>query len=287
MLARAHQIKNALTGYKGEHANRIWKAIYSQSCFKGLTEETTYREGAFPGLMVKSTPSADRMVCKEKEVFFRLISGMHTSITAHIAAGHPRVVCDATRSRQSSNLNLQTTLAPDRKIADPFGGFGVAEGAVGWDPLAMRDEDGCFLDERHWEPNLMLFYNRLGKREHKRRIENLYFVYLFTLQATVKAAPYLMNAEHSTSHEGADRATRAVITSLLRNKRLRRMCTNAFDEGMLWVGPSHRRGEKSGTGKVNLLQEEMQAHFQNISQIMNCVGCEKCKVSSELPLTSR
>ncbi|KAK9916428.1 hypothetical protein WJX75_002458 [Coccomyxa subellipsoidea] len=52
------------TGYKGEHAHRIWNLIYSQSCFSNINDPDT---------------------CAERRVFYRLISGMHASISAHIA----------------------------------------------------------------------------------------------------------------------------------------------------------------------------------------------------------
>ena len=53
------------------------------------------------------------------------------------------------------------------------------------------------------------------------------------------------------------------------------MCTKAFDEGKLW---------QKGID-VQITQEEMQLHFQNISQIMNCVGCEKCKLWGKLQIS--
>lgn len=52
------------TGYKGEHAHRVWNAIYSQQCFSNLNDTDT---------------------CQEQRIFYRLISGMHASISAHIA----------------------------------------------------------------------------------------------------------------------------------------------------------------------------------------------------------
>lgn len=47
-------------GLQGEHAHRIWHAIYSQSCF-------------------------DHINCTETRVFHRLLSGMHSSISAHLS----------------------------------------------------------------------------------------------------------------------------------------------------------------------------------------------------------
>ena len=52
------------TGYTGYTATRIWDAIYEENCFK---------------------ESGDSQ-CFEERVFFRLISGLHTSIHSQLAA---------------------------------------------------------------------------------------------------------------------------------------------------------------------------------------------------------
>jgi ERO1-like protein alpha len=57
------------TGYTGDHARRVWSAVYSQPCFDGVANGTC---GARP----------------EVRMFYRLISGTHASITAHIAADY-------------------------------------------------------------------------------------------------------------------------------------------------------------------------------------------------------
>jgi ERO1-like protein alpha len=68
------------TGYQGEHAHRIWDAIYSQSCFTELLQLP-------PGNGTESASNGNGSdVCVEARVFYRLVSGMHASISAHIAA---------------------------------------------------------------------------------------------------------------------------------------------------------------------------------------------------------
>jgi ERO1-like protein alpha len=48
---------------QGEHAHRIWSAIYSQNCFKDVHSDT----------------------CDEESlVFYRIISGVHASISMHL-----------------------------------------------------------------------------------------------------------------------------------------------------------------------------------------------------------
>ncbi len=44
-----------------------------------------------------------------------------------------------------------------------------------------------------------------------------------------------------------------------------------FDEGRLW------KGENAAE-----LKEQLQKTFQNITRIMDCVGCEKCKLWGKL-----
>jgi ERO1-like protein alpha len=60
------------TGYTGEHAHRVWTAIYAQPCFAGQGGGLCAARQAAP--------------LEEAGVFYRLISGMHASISTHIAA---------------------------------------------------------------------------------------------------------------------------------------------------------------------------------------------------------
>lgn len=50
---------------QGEHAHRIWDAIYSQNCFKDVHSERGCNE--------------------ESLVFYRIISGVHASISMHLS----------------------------------------------------------------------------------------------------------------------------------------------------------------------------------------------------------
>eukprot|EP00879_Flechtneria_rotunda_P015861 GHRR01016588.1.p1 GENE.GHRR01016588.1~~GHRR01016588.1.p1 ORF type:complete len:419 (+),score=117.45 GHRR01016588.1:349-1605(+) len=182
------------TGYKGEHAHRIWSAIYNQSCF------------------------TDGVSCSEERVFYRLISGMHASISCHLAADY-------------------------------------------------------LLDEQQgiWGPNLEEFKQRLGTPEVRDRVQNLYFAYLFVLRAAMKAAPLLTSYEYDTGLQEEDAQTRQLLTQLLANPAIVEACPMPFDEGRLWKGDNAAE-----------LKAQLQATFQNITRIMDCVGCEKCKLWGKL-----
>jgi ERO1-like protein alpha len=63
------------TGYKGEHARRVWGFIYRQDCFDGADgDEARAASSAL-------SPSCDPV----KRLFYRVMSGVHASITAHLA----------------------------------------------------------------------------------------------------------------------------------------------------------------------------------------------------------
>lgn len=74
-------------------------------------------------------------MCLESRVFYRLISGTHASISAHIAREY------------------------------------------------------YFADEDRWGPSIDIFAERLARPEHKYRLENLYFTYLFVLRAVRSRPP--------------------------------------------------------------------------------------------------
>ncbi|XP_012850538.1 PREDICTED: endoplasmic reticulum oxidoreductin-1-like [Erythranthe guttata] len=69
------------TGYTGPSARRIWDAIYSENCPK-------YTSG---------------QVCKEKRVLYKLISGLHSSISIHIASDY---LLDEANNLWGRNLEL-------------------------------------------------------------------------------------------------------------------------------------------------------------------------------------
>ncbi|KAI1285984.1 ERO1-like protein alpha [Halotydeus destructor] len=63
------------TGYKGDSTHRIWKSIYEENCF--------FKNGK------PLNPFILDNLCYEERVFYRAISGLHTSINVHLCAGYP------------------------------------------------------------------------------------------------------------------------------------------------------------------------------------------------------
>lgn len=182
------------TGYTGPSARRIWDAIYSENC-------PTY-------------PS--KQLCQEERILYELISGLHSSISIHIAADY-------------------------------------------------------LLDEANnlWGQNLTLMYDRVLR--YPDRVRNLYFTFLFVLRAVTKAAEYLEQAEYETGNPMEDLKTQSLMKQLLYNPQLQAACPLPFDEAKLWKG---QRGPE--------LKQKIQGQFRNISALMDCVGCEKCRLWGKL-----
>jgi len=162
--------------------------------------------------------SPNSHVCAEKRVFYKLISGLHSSITAHV---------------------VQETL----------------------------------LDDGTWGPNLEMFRWTLGNPKVSDRVDNLYFTFLFVLRAVMKAGDFLKAVEYNTGEPAADEETKQLVHELVDMPELRRACPVPFDEGRLWKGAEGPE-----------VKRQLQVAFRNITQIMDCVGCEKCKLWGKLQM---
>ena len=123
----------------------------------------------------------------------------------------------------------------------------------------------------NWGFNLVDFHRRLGSLKVKDRVENLYFAFLFVLRAVIKAGPLLERFHYETGVTAEDDLASKLIRGLVRDPSLHDSCPVPFDEGRLWKGHDAER-----------LKAELQAAFINITSIMDCVGCEKCKLWGKL-----
>ncbi|XP_040375419.1 endoplasmic reticulum oxidoreductin-1 isoform X2 [Rosa chinensis] len=85
------------------------------------------------------------------------------------------------------------------------------------------------------------------------------------------AADYLEQAEYDTGNHEEDLRTESLMRQLLYNPKLQAACPLPFDEAKLWKG---RSGPQ--------LKQQIQKKFRNISALMDCVGCEKCRLWGKL-----
>ncbi|CBJ32777.1 conserved unknown protein [Ectocarpus siliculosus] len=202
----------------------------------------SHHQGAWMLERINNLKGYQDNACMEKRILFRLLSGLHSSIMTQIANDY-------------------------------------------------RFDDGT------WGPNTKMFVNAVGM--HPDRLTNMYFTYVFVLRAIGKARPFLMAYEYDTGNDEDDKMTRQLINELVSAEQekeagmvsvdndMRRddsvpMCLKGFDEKGLFGDVSgdvvFEAGHEDGS---MALKQEFMHKFHNISRIMDCVGCEKCKVKQK------
>jgi len=103
-------------------------------------------------------------------------------------------------------------------------------------------------------------------------LKNLYFVYLLELRALAKASDYLSRQTYFTGRQEEDKETVIAVKELL---NLISSFKDHFDETSMFTGGL----------QADELKQEFQGHFRNISRVMDCVGCDKCKLWGKLQVT--
>ncbi|KAL9126627.1 MAG: hypothetical protein Q9217_004347 [Psora testacea] len=213
------------TGYAGQP---VWDSIYRENCFSRASDilPTSGKAASFGSpsqaandlrvVFQANAPSNDIPLddeCLEKRVFYRIISGMHASISTHICYDY---------------LN-QTTGT--------------------------------------WGPNLQCYRDRLAR--HPERVSNLYFDYAILLRAVAKLRTYLKNYTFCSGDPSQDATTKSKVLQLADAAA---KPPPIFDERTMFQDPDVSGG----------LKEDFRNRFRNVSRLMDCVGCDKCRLWGKL-----
>ncbi|KDR75235.1 hypothetical protein GALMADRAFT_249218 [Galerina marginata CBS 339.88] len=210
------------TGYSGKDAHRVWRSIYEENCF-GLSELNLMNSKSpalvsLPDTMIEVLHEDGQESdphCLEKRVYYKVISGMHASISTHICHEY---------------LNQSTG---------------------------------------EWYPNLNCFVNQVAS--HPERLQYIYFDTILLLRAVARLGPYLSAFDYcSTGTHEDDEETLQTLSKVIDIAKH----AGSFDETTLF------RGENA-----NVLKEEFKTHFRNVSRIMDCVGCDKCRLWGKVQTT--
>ncbi|VVT44002.1 uncharacterized protein SAPINGB_P000253 [Magnusiomyces paraingens] len=201
------------TGYSGPHAHMMWRSVYKQNCFgyKGEEFSSEFDEN------LPSSAEAEPLVpegdeCIEQRLFYRLISGMHASVSTHLCYSY---------------LNKQTG---------------------------------------EWGPDLNCFLSRVGN--FPERLSNIYFNYALVSRAVSKLYNYIDDLQFCPQAQAYDQATRRQILLLTRSAST---SPNTFNETSIFSTP-----------EAKLLKEEFRQRFHKVSALMDCVGCDRCRLWGKL-----
>ncbi|KAF9051138.1 endoplasmic oxidoreductin [Hymenopellis radicata] len=211
-------IPERYTGYSGKDAQAVWHSIYQENCF-GISESNLLSGKPVSAAIVPDTIASndddDTSQCLEKRVYYKIVSGLHASISTHICLEW---------------LN-QTT--------------------------------------GEWQPNLQCFVNRIAA--HPERLEYIYFNTVLLLRAVSRLSPYLSAYDYcSTGTHEDDIETRSKLDNVISIAQH----AGRFDEAVLFRGDN-----------ANVLKEEFKTHFRNVTRIMDCIGCDKCRLWGKVQTT--
>ena len=235
------------TGYTGAGAQQVWEAIYRENCFHKVRSEdaSSIQSGVLPpfgfnnprqgqaALELRNVMKEHNMAqsvqqaiasglsqgpidelefdedCVEKRVFYRVISGMHASISTHLC----------------------------------------------WEWLNQSTGE--------WMPNLECYEKRL--HTHPERISNMYFNYALLLRAWGKVRNHLKTYSFCSADPEQDQHTKQLVINL--SDAINGHSERIFDESIMFKSPD-----------ADGLKEDFRNRFRNVSRVMDCVGCDKCRL---------
>jgi ERO1-like protein alpha len=109
--------------------------------------------------------------------------------------------------------------------------------------------------------------------DHKDRINNLFFLHSLLIKAIYKSKELIENYDIYTGNKNEDLNTKNIISNLLNNKTIE----NYYDEG---IEDSENYKKFLRFHKV----DQIKMRFRNISSIIDCVSCQKCKLHGKLQI---
>ncbi|XP_068428622.1 ERO1-like protein alpha [Clinocottus analis] len=135
-------------------------------------------------------------------------------------------------------------------------------------------EDSWF--QKTWGHNVSEFRQRFDSKltagEGPKRLRSLYFLFLIQLRALAKALPFFQRPAFQlfTGRPEEDKRHKELLLHIL---QLARSFPLHFDETSLFA---------QGKEEASQLKEDVRLAFLNISRIMDCVGCFKCRLWGKL-----
>jgi ERO1-like protein beta len=298
------------TGYAGPKASRIWQAIYGENCFTGPLEGMCLEERVFYRMLSGLQMSINTHVAMTYS------GGEGADEGADIYGERGKAGGSAGAGIAAARTLMGRAFTTALNALSRAGGYGPFPP----EPEAYAPGNGGTLSSAAsisrlvvtpgLKPSVAVYKERIGG--HPERLKNLYFTFLFVVRAVAKAKPQLERMELSTGDAAEDAATRAALTrlldvevpSVLAGFDESRMFQVTTDEFLASSGSAPAAGGGAGTcppvlhglGDLHELQHRYLAHvgrkaalreafrdkYRNISRIMDCVGCEKCRLWGKL-----
>jgi ERO1-like protein beta len=220
------------TGYSGPGARQVWDAIYKENCFSNRERSGSKKSGSSSSRALEAVQDFRNVMqeygrqhvndeddlyplndeCLEQRAFYRIISGMHASISTHIC----------------------------------------------WDYFNQTTGE--------WVRNLQCYKERL--HDHPERISNLYFNYALVTRAVAKLRKHFEHYTFCSGDLDQDFETKQKVLALTDRVV---SAPHTFDETAMFQDPD-----------MFDLKDDFKHRFRNVSRLMDCVGCDKCRLWGKL-----
>ena len=274
------QNPEGFTGYAGPSARRVWRAIQEENCF--------------------SSQGADDQ-CLEKRTFHRLMGGLQASISTHIANSY--FYSDGGGGRWGTNVPLFVKAVgahKDRVVNLYFTFLFVLRAVVKAQPLLQAysfdtgnaTEDALVKDmvSRLTSGTVTL----PGPAQRGAEDALAQAAALLGLEDDCDGSTADDNAiDSNDSNDSSSSSSRSTRNPTKHNSPVER-CRHAFNEERLFVvnatdgaalaSPSASSDYSDTPYGKRRLQQEFRDRFRNITRIMDCVSCEKCRVWGKLQI---
>jgi len=227
------------TGYTGPSAEKVWSAIHSQNCFQvpapsNIDENKEEIKAEIKGETSNNSKDKDNeddkycFLSPEQRLYNRFISGLHSSISLHIAHSY----------------------------------------CLEMDPHNVGE---CRL----WGPNDDMAYDRV--LSHPDRVENLYVAFSLLLRAVVKAEFAIAAAVPASDPVLEDSLSYWQESLLPELLALPEKAPLSFDESVL-LNTNNSNLDSYSNDDLKRKRTELQRRFRELQSIVQCVGCDRCKL---------
>ena len=142
-----------------------------------------------------------------------------------------------------------------------------------------------------WEPNLDKFTHKFARNfgDSPERLRNLHFAYVVLLRALERATPFLYNFPFAAGEDvEEDKYTMRLVQRLLDSHVLKSAAGifGAFDEQRMFAVPKSSAPSSSAAREDNVveLKTKFKGVFQNVSAVLDCVSCQKCRLHGKIQL---
>lgn len=117
-----------------------------------------------------------------------------------------------------------------------------------------------------WEPNLDLFNFKVGN--FPERISNIYFNYALVVRALLKISPYLNELKFNTLNPEKDHLIKSKVNEIVDELP---HDLSVFNEDLMF--------------KNHEIKEEFKSKFKNVTRLMDCVTCDRCRLWGKIQST--